>query len=196
MESNLHISFSFIADVAERLTSLLGRCSATMSGDDESDVSFDDDDEDDDFNDDDDDDDDTEHHDNEVNESSAANEDSGVSLGGQWESELNNHDRNLILAGYNNCMDEAIRFLIEEEKYSSEHPVVQGLKQHLVSQQERLEIERLLETARVMNEQCSYSMFVDPLSTTQAGSTDVTSVLSVISSLMNNDSTSSCNNSL
>ncbi|XP_066996736.1 uncharacterized protein [Anabrus simplex] len=43
-----------------------------------------------------------------------------------------------LLAGYTDCMDEAIRYLVEEEQYSVEHPVVQGLRQHLMSQQERI----------------------------------------------------------
>jgi hypothetical protein len=41
-------------------------------------------------------------------------------------------------------MTEALRYLVEEERYSPEHPVVEGLRTHLVQQQDRV----LLEAAR------------------------------------------------
>ncbi|XP_063243681.1 uncharacterized protein LOC134542974 [Bacillus rossius redtenbacheri] len=60
--------------------------------------------------------------------------------GGSTEDEaaLLRRDRSLVLAGYTECMDEAIRYLVEEERYSAEHPLVQGLRQHLVDGQERV----------------------------------------------------------
>ncbi|KAI5750595.1 hypothetical protein M8J76_016935 [Diaphorina citri] len=36
-----------------------------------------------------------------------------------------------LVAGYMDCMEEALRYLIEEEKYPEHHPAVQGLRQHL-----------------------------------------------------------------
>ncbi|KAL1464752.1 hypothetical protein WDU94_004370 [Cyamophila willieti] len=36
-----------------------------------------------------------------------------------------------LVAGYMDCMEEALRYLIEEEKYPEHHPAVQGLKDHL-----------------------------------------------------------------
>lgn len=50
--------------------------------------------------------------------------------------------RRLLCAGYTDCMDEAIRFLVEEENISPEHPVVRNLKAHLEQSKERI-----LETA-------------------------------------------------
>lgn len=43
-----------------------------------------------------------------------------------------------LVAGYNDCMDEAIRFLIEEEELGAEHPVVRNLKTHLEQAKDRL----------------------------------------------------------
>ncbi|KAK6626583.1 hypothetical protein RUM44_009057 [Polyplax serrata] len=43
-----------------------------------------------------------------------------------------------LYAGYVDCMDEAIRFLIEEENISPEHPVVTNLKAYLEKSKERL----------------------------------------------------------
>jgi hypothetical protein len=53
-------------------------------------------------------------------------------------------DHRLLLAGYSDCMTEALRYLVEEERYSPEHPVVEGLRTHLAQQQDRV----LLEAAR------------------------------------------------
>jgi len=53
-------------------------------------------------------------------------------------------DHCLLLAGYSDCMTEALRYLVEEEQYSPEHPVVEGLRTHLAQQQDRV----LLEAAR------------------------------------------------
>lgn len=36
-----------------------------------------------------------------------------------------------LSAGYNDCMEEALRFLIEDEEMGPEHPVVRNLKNHL-----------------------------------------------------------------
>lgn len=43
-----------------------------------------------------------------------------------------------ISAGYTDCMDEAIRFLVEEEKISPEHPVVVNLKAHLERSKDKI----------------------------------------------------------
>ncbi|PSN45493.1 hypothetical protein C0J52_22165 [Blattella germanica] len=56
----------------------------------------------------------------------------------------NDWDHHLLLAGYSDCMTEALRYLVEEERYSPEHPVVEGLRTHLAQQQDRV----LLEASR------------------------------------------------
>ncbi|RZF36970.1 hypothetical protein LSTR_LSTR004658 [Laodelphax striatellus] len=38
-----------------------------------------------------------------------------------------------LVAGYMDCMQEAIRYLTEEEMYPETHPAVQGLRSHLAS---------------------------------------------------------------
>ncbi|KAJ9593125.1 hypothetical protein L9F63_027633 [Diploptera punctata] len=50
-------------------------------------------------------------------------------------------DHHLLLAGYSDCMTEALRYLVEEERYSPEHPVVEGLRIHLAQQQDRVILE-------------------------------------------------------
>jgi hypothetical protein len=65
----------------------------------------------------------------------------------EWISGADNsgdRDHHLLLAGYSDCMTEALRYLVEEERYSPEHPVVEGLRTHLAQQQDRV----LLEAAR------------------------------------------------
>jgi hypothetical protein len=82
---------------------------------------------------------------------------SGDDSNGRWESNIEDEeewvsggdnsgdrDHHLLLAGYSDCMTEALRYLVEEERYSPEHPVVEGLRTHLAQQQDRV----LLEAAR------------------------------------------------
>lgn len=54
------------------------------------------------------------------------------------ESEDDDVEEALLVAGYTDCMREALRYLVEEESYSAEHPLVQGLRQHLLEQQARV----------------------------------------------------------
>lgn len=44
----------------------------------------------------------------------------------------------LLYAGYVDCMDEAIRFLVEEENISPDHPIVKNLKTHLEKSKEKI----------------------------------------------------------
>ncbi|KAF4524167.1 hypothetical protein B566_EDAN010623 [Ephemera danica] len=44
-----------------------------------------------------------------------------------------------VLAGYSGCMNEALRYLIEDEGLPVTHPLVQGLAHHLLTQQRLLE---------------------------------------------------------
>lgn len=50
----------------------------------------------------------------------------------------------IVLAGYQDCAEEAIRYLLEVEHLSEDNPLVVGLKQHLWERQMALDIERLL----------------------------------------------------
>lgn len=43
-----------------------------------------------------------------------------------------------IVAGYIDCMEEAVRYLVEVELYPESHPAVQGLRQHLAAYQQQL----------------------------------------------------------
>lgn len=43
------------------------------------------------------------------------------------------HVSDATLAGYEYCSNEAIRYLMEEEKLNADHPVIQQLQQHLDS---------------------------------------------------------------
>ncbi|XP_023716010.1 uncharacterized protein LOC111869046 isoform X2 [Cryptotermes secundus] len=115
-----------IYDMAERLTNLLGRGEPLITM-----ATSDDEDED-----------EEEKEDNEANDRCGSNmeEDEWIS-GGDNSGE---RDHRLLLAGYSDCMTEALRYLVEEERYSPEHPVVEGLRTHLAQQQDRV----LLEAAR------------------------------------------------
>jgi hypothetical protein len=105
--------------MAERLTNLLGRgeplvTMATSEDEEEDDVSNDD----------------------EANGRCGSNMEED-----EWISEGDNsgeRDHRLLLAGYSDCMTEALRYLVEEERYSPEHPVVEGLRTHLAQQQDRV----------------------------------------------------------
>lgn len=47
-------------------------------------------------------------------------------------------DDYFLSAGYNDCMEEAIRFLIEDEEMGPEHPVVRNLKNHLEESKDQI----------------------------------------------------------
>ena len=118
----LHCLF---ADMAERLTNLLVRCEpmvTTATTDDEEDYDV-------------------------GNDEEAAGRCESNTEEEEWISVGENsgdRDHHLLLAGYSDCMTEALRYLVEEEQYSPEHPVVEGLRTHLAQQQDRV----LLEAAR------------------------------------------------
>lgn len=124
------MSLFLFTDMAERLTNLLGRgeplVSMATSEDEEDDVVVNDD---------------------EINGLCGSNIDEE-----EWISGGDNNgdrDHHLLLAGYSDCMTEALRYLVEEERYSPEHPVVEGLRTHLAQQQDRV----LLEAARAHHHQ-------------------------------------------
>ncbi|XP_048770780.1 uncharacterized protein LOC125676946 isoform X3 [Ostrea edulis] len=50
----------------------------------------------------------------------------------------------VILTGYRDCAAEAIRYLVEEERFAVDDPIVLGLRKHLYEQQRALNIHRIL----------------------------------------------------
>ena len=54
------------------------------------------------------------------------------------------HDREVILAGYEFCHKEALRFLVEEEHLGPEHPAVRELTAHLSSQRNTIDCSQVL----------------------------------------------------
>ncbi|XP_021929181.1 uncharacterized protein LOC110834387 isoform X1 [Zootermopsis nevadensis] len=61
-------------------------------------------------------------------------------------SEANNsfHDREIVLAGYEFCHKEALRFLVEEEHLGPEHPAVRELTAHLSSRRNTIDCSQVL----------------------------------------------------
>ncbi|XP_023715992.2 nonsense-mediated mRNA decay protein 2 [Cryptotermes secundus] len=60
--------------------------------------------------------------------------------------EVNNsfHDREVVLAGYEFCHKEALRFLVEEEQLGPEHPAVRELTAHLSSRRNTIDCSQVL----------------------------------------------------
>lgn len=60
--------------------------------------------------------------------------------------EANNsfHDREVVLAGYEFCHKEALRFLVEEEQLGPEHPAVRELTAHLSSRKNTIDCSQVL----------------------------------------------------
>ncbi|GFG34892.1 hypothetical protein Cfor_07353, partial [Coptotermes formosanus] len=54
------------------------------------------------------------------------------------------HDREVILAGYEFCHKEALRFLVEEEQLGPEHPAVRELTAHLSSRRNTIDCSQVL----------------------------------------------------
>jgi len=54
------------------------------------------------------------------------------------------HDREVILAGYEFCHKEALRFLVEEEHLGPEHPAVRELTAHLSSRRNTIDCSQVL----------------------------------------------------
>lgn len=52
--------------------------------------------------------------------------------------ESSSSDEDFLLAGYEYCSQEAIRYLMEEEKLDGSHPVIQSLQQHLESRRRQV----------------------------------------------------------
>ncbi|MPC49004.1 uncharacterized protein LOC123513127 [Portunus trituberculatus] len=48
-----------------------------------------------------------------------------------------------VVAGYEDCLEETLRFLVEEEQLPGDHPVVQGLITHLTRQHAHTELAKL-----------------------------------------------------
>ena len=51
----------------------------------------------------------------------------------------------IVLAGFRDCTEEAIRYLMEVEHLPEADPLVLGLKQHLLARQQQLDVERILQ---------------------------------------------------
>ena len=51
----------------------------------------------------------------------------------------------IVLAGFRDCTEEAIRYLMEVEHLPEDDPLVIGLKQHLLARQQQLDVERILQ---------------------------------------------------
>ena len=51
----------------------------------------------------------------------------------------------IVLAGFRDCSEEAIRYLMEVEHLPEDDPLVIGLKQHLLARQQQLNVERILQ---------------------------------------------------
>ncbi|XP_049854129.1 uncharacterized protein LOC126335180 isoform X1 [Schistocerca gregaria] len=63
--------------------------------------------------------------------------DSGEECGGAW-------DRQVVLAGFELCSKEALRFLVEEERLGAGHPAVKTLSAHLSARSHQLDCRRVL----------------------------------------------------
>ena len=50
----------------------------------------------------------------------------------------------IVLAGFRDCSEEAIRYLVDVEQMSEDDPLILGLKQHLWDKQQHLDVERIL----------------------------------------------------
>jgi hypothetical protein len=60
------------------------------------------------------------------------------------EVDISFHDREVILAGYEFCHKEALRFLVEEEHLGPEHPAVRELTAHLSSRRNTIDFSQVL----------------------------------------------------
>ncbi|XP_076078054.1 uncharacterized protein LOC143048317 isoform X1 [Mytilus galloprovincialis] len=58
---------------------------------------------------------------------------------------MNSSCQDSLNAGYNACADEAIRYLIEEEHFAPDDPIVVGLQDHLREQQRLLSLQYMFE---------------------------------------------------
>jgi hypothetical protein len=54
------------------------------------------------------------------------------------------HDREVILAGYEFCHKEALRFLVEEEHLGPEHPAVRELTAYLSSRRNTIDCSQVM----------------------------------------------------
>ncbi len=53
----------------------------------------------------------------------------------------------IVLAGFRDCTEEAIRYLMEVEHLPEDDPLVLGLRQHLLAKQQQLDVERILHSS-------------------------------------------------
>lgn len=62
----------------------------------------------------------------------------------------------IVLAGFQDCTDEAIRYLVTVERFPEQDPLIEGLKRHLWERQQDLDVETLLQnqlnTKSVLNQ--------------------------------------------
>ncbi|XP_061167426.1 uncharacterized protein LOC133185780 isoform X2 [Saccostrea echinata] len=50
----------------------------------------------------------------------------------------------VVLTGYRDCAAEALRYLVEVERFAEDDPIVVGLQKHLYEQQRALNVQRIL----------------------------------------------------
>lgn len=65
-------------------------------------------------------------------------------ISGQQEYRMDHSDMCLMLAGFEDCAAEALRYLVVEEGFAADHPVVQGLKEHLETQKRHLDFQSVV----------------------------------------------------
>jgi hypothetical protein len=76
--------------------------------------------------------------------------------------EMNNssQDREVVLAGYEYCHKEALRFLVEEEQLGPEHPAVRELTAHLSSRRNTIDCSQVLANYLLLPCHSEYSINV------------------------------------
>ena len=57
-----------------------------------------------------------------------------------------------VHAGFRDCFEEAIRYLVDVEHLSEDDPLVIGLKQHLTDRQEHLDVDNLVSSSMCVSE--------------------------------------------
>jgi hypothetical protein len=70
------------------------------------------------------------------------------------------HDREVVLAGYEYCHKEALRFLVEEEQLGPEHPAVRELTAHLSSRRNTIDCSQVLANYLLLPYPSEYSINV------------------------------------
>ncbi|KAJ9595794.1 hypothetical protein L9F63_013038, partial [Diploptera punctata] len=87
-------------------------------------------------------------------------EETDDSLTDEDEADSSFEDREVVLAGYEFCHKEALRFLVEEEKLGPEHPAVRELTAHLSARRNGLDSAQVLDNYLLMTSQSAESINV------------------------------------